>query len=1007
MYQKRFAAANRRRRHLPSGCVARPGPLVGRDRTTGEGRGARRLPHAGRICHYDLEATTGQADRQSGLVFMSMNERLRQNLSEHLSEHLSEQPSEPPSTGEPLAPPVPPAEARSHRLLLLLRRHAWLLLPLLLSAVLLTRAIHQPWTGYHQTTDWPMCAWNLVRHGWGCSRGLGSMSPGAACPENPALYISQPPLALYPMAVSMALFGQQEWAARLPNILFSVGIVVLAGVLGTRLIGRRAGFLAALFAALFPMLQYYGRHTERDPMALLFVLLSVLFYLNWLDRRDRRNFGLFTGCALLAGGCVWAGHLVLPWMGVHYILFERRRGEWLPFGFRLFAIWLAGVVATFAYLTWAGGGDLGAILARWRHRTGGGGSGYVFATFYHAFYDFYHSRFTPILRTLSFAGLLWAVVRVLRGRGSRTETAILLLAAWGVSHPLLLRQDVIIHDFRMFYLIPFVAIAAAWVIEGLALRVPARARGAAWGLLTVATLVLAVPAAERQARWMFEIRWRETGRNLGGLRKAGDLVRRNPEWNRRAQQGTPILASVAKPAEYSGFVWYGDVPWKQVATLSDFQRARQDDHVPLFLADQDCAMDLSVELLRNYRTESFDTYLLAYLDEPSRLLGQPAPDRYLGVFEGGITLVHAWMSQSPLREPGWRESVGLWFQSADPKERPDPFSRTIEVNLLWHVERSPDFEGTSYIHVGGNRHGYSWTYVLYPWRLPRQHEVVRATDGEHVHEFYRFTLPPEVRPGAMDLVVGIWDSTNGRQRAARLPDGSELAKIPIGTVRLAAPDGQSPALPTVSPDAAFKRISKGWDEGEYVFRIGQPDLRAEEFESRGVNQYSPETAGGQTVRVRPGEDLESRMTGFLYGSGGQHRRNTGAPLRFVYDLDRPERLELWIGLCPLNQNPVERFEVSLYNDAWHVELRDHPLGLHTKRDGAYGFYRIPIPAALTVSGENHLVLSIPPHRPRPDRFTGWRGWVQAVFPDMDLLLGERSEPGDGMLIIDCIGLKRV
>jgi 4-amino-4-deoxy-L-arabinose transferase-like glycosyltransferase len=69
-------------------------------------------------------------------------------------------------------------------------------------------------------------------------------------------WFDKPPLALWQVAISFRVFGQTEWAARLPVAIASTALVFLTYWAGARWFNRRAGLLAAAMLALSPL--YFG-----------------------------------------------------------------------------------------------------------------------------------------------------------------------------------------------------------------------------------------------------------------------------------------------------------------------------------------------------------------------------------------------------------------------------------------------------------------------------------------------------------------------------------------------------------------------------------------------------------------------------------------------------------------------------------------------------------------------------------------------------------------------------
>lgn len=116
----------------------------------------------------------------------------------------------------------------------------------------------------------------------------------------PDLWNTKPPLVIWLNALSMALFGVNEWALRLPSALASLGATVAVFLFTRRIADERTGFLAAL--ALLGIGGFVNVHVSRtadfDSFLMLFLTLtafSVYFQRFWWA-------ALFFGLALFTKG---------------------------------------------------------------------------------------------------------------------------------------------------------------------------------------------------------------------------------------------------------------------------------------------------------------------------------------------------------------------------------------------------------------------------------------------------------------------------------------------------------------------------------------------------------------------------------------------------------------------------------------------------------------------------------------------------------------------------------
>ncbi|KMS81343.1 glycosyl transferase [Streptomyces leeuwenhoekii] len=109
-----------------------------------------------------------------------------------------------------------------------------------------------------------------------------------------AITVDKPPAALWPMALSVRLFGLNSWALLVPQVLMGVGTVAVVYAAVRRRSGPGAGLLAGVVLALTPVAALMFRFNNPD--ALLALLMSVACYLVVRALEDGRTKWL-----------VWAG----------------------------------------------------------------------------------------------------------------------------------------------------------------------------------------------------------------------------------------------------------------------------------------------------------------------------------------------------------------------------------------------------------------------------------------------------------------------------------------------------------------------------------------------------------------------------------------------------------------------------------------------------------------------------------------------------------------------------
>ncbi|HUR68813.1 MAG TPA: glycosyltransferase family 39 protein [Candidatus Thermoplasmatota archaeon] len=137
-------------------------------------------------------------------------------------------------------------------------------------------------------------------------------------------FVSQPPLILYTMAISMKIFGATDFAALLPSILFGVATVGVVYAIGHRLGGRMMALGASTILAALPFHVELSRRAMLDSGYVFFLTLTAYFCIAWMQDRSRIaavGVGVATACAALSKlPGVLAGPIVLLVFGLGLIL---------------------------------------------------------------------------------------------------------------------------------------------------------------------------------------------------------------------------------------------------------------------------------------------------------------------------------------------------------------------------------------------------------------------------------------------------------------------------------------------------------------------------------------------------------------------------------------------------------------------------------------------------------------------------------------------------------------
>jgi 4-amino-4-deoxy-L-arabinose transferase-like glycosyltransferase len=148
-------------------------------------------------------------------------------------------------------------------------------------------------------------------------------------------YLDKPAFYFKAVALSLAAFGNNETAARLPSAVFGVALVLMVFAFCRKVYGVRCGLLAAIVVATMPLYLALARAVIFDMMLAFFVCGSILagYLAEETEGGARRNWYLLSaaaaGCATLVKGPV--GFIVPTLVLLVFHRLEGRRGVWKRF----------------------------------------------------------------------------------------------------------------------------------------------------------------------------------------------------------------------------------------------------------------------------------------------------------------------------------------------------------------------------------------------------------------------------------------------------------------------------------------------------------------------------------------------------------------------------------------------------------------------------------------------------------------------------------------------------
>ncbi|MDR6175151.1 4-amino-4-deoxy-L-arabinose transferase-like glycosyltransferase [Nocardioides zeae] len=425
--------------------------------------------------------------------------------------------------------------------------------------------------------------WDLGASGWANSFYAAAAQAGSeswsafffgASDAGGAITVDKTPLSLWPMALSIRLFGLSSWSLLVPQALMGVGAVALLHATVRRATGSAgAGLLAGAGLALTPVATLMFRFDNPDAALVLLLLAAAWATLRALESAHPVRWlalgGALVGLAFLAK--MLQAFLVLPALAAAYALFATvpwwKRVGHLLVAFAAMVVaggwWIAIVeLVPEGSRPYVGGSQDNSILELALGYNGlgrldgdeegsvGGGGGWGTPGPLRLFTDALGDQASwllPAAIVLGVAGL-WLARGLERARSVRA--ALVLMLGWLlVTATTFSLMQGIFHEYYTVALAPAVALLAAvgaWVLWRA--RASLVAAGVLGGTLAL-TAAWAFVLLERSG-WMPWLRWTVA---VVGLAAALLVVgaRHLPRRVATAVAGVAVVAALAGPAAYS------------------------------------------------------------------------------------------------------------------------------------------------------------------------------------------------------------------------------------------------------------------------------------------------------------------------------------------------------------------------------------------------------------------------------------------------------------------------
>jgi len=414
----------------------------------------------------------------------------------------------------------------------LLLKHRHILFILIFVVILLGYNIRKPFIGHH---DWNGAFWGSMTRNYMSNLGkiigntylqnLDQTSTG----DFIFFYHYTPLLPVF-FTVSGLVFGLNEISMRLVTVVFSVLMLISIYKIGACLYSKNIGILAAVFALITPMFLYFGKLPDHEPILTALCTITFYFYLRLTPHKPISvlRFFILMALTLLES---WGGFFFLTVIMVHGLLTKKLNrklmlgltglglGVLLFHALMIFAIYGKSTILDFF--------NYGLIRMN-MSEPGSNVTQFTWIQFIMTESRFLIVYFTRILVGLSAVWIIYFFLK-LRKHALPSDLLLFLLFVYGFFFILVFRNLAYIHDYKLYVLLPFIALSSArtilFLFNSLGNRISVSYPISKWMNFRNSLIALIVLAVAWE-RTDFIVALQKTSFNTPGF-ELGNLIRSN------------------------------------------------------------------------------------------------------------------------------------------------------------------------------------------------------------------------------------------------------------------------------------------------------------------------------------------------------------------------------------------------------------------------------------------------------------------------------------------------
>jgi uncharacterized protein (TIGR03663 family) len=106
--------------------------------------------------------------------------------------------------------------------------------------------------------------------------------------------VTHGPLQFHLITFSYFLFGDSDFASRLPHALFSVMTIGFIAIFYRRYLGRVGAFAAAILFLISPFMTFYGRYARNESINIFLYIVALFYVLRFLENRELKHLFITT-----------------------------------------------------------------------------------------------------------------------------------------------------------------------------------------------------------------------------------------------------------------------------------------------------------------------------------------------------------------------------------------------------------------------------------------------------------------------------------------------------------------------------------------------------------------------------------------------------------------------------------------------------------------------------------------------------------------------------------------